>query len=351
MNDDLKSTLRQELEKEIGQSPRMDIAEVLQRGRRKRLFARAGMSALALVLSFGSAALIFNLGGGLDRVTNPEGENQQVGVTRSDCLSSEGDRLDLGYTSPVVLVGGGETAGNRWVLCARTVESGRSKTLGDEGLCIDWLFGAARGGWLCEFLYTNGGKSVPLDREYFTQVGGPEWGYFYGAVPADAASVKLEIDSGEAVAGTIYPAPKGLGVPFQFFTVFAKPLDEGTLIVEDESGNVIRRREMKHGLSSLTVSKDGSGEGDVLGYRTDELALYEQCQESGTGDCREPRATWIECGSDCSAALADAHITLVARPGTDSTFTGWSGACTGNGDCGLTVSQSLEVTATFEQAP
>ena len=40
-------------------------------------------------------------------------------------------------------------------------------------------------------------------------------------------------------------------------------------------------------------------------------------------------------------------VTLVARPLTTSTFTGWSGECTGVGECLLTMDSAKSVTATF----
>jgi hypothetical protein len=38
---------------------------------------------------------------------------------------------------------------------------------------------------------------------------------------------------------------------------------------------------------------------------------------------------------------------LTATPGTGSTFTGWSGACTGTGACSITIGAAAVVTASF----
>jgi Divergent InlB B-repeat domain len=74
----------------------------------------------------------------------------------------------------------------------------------------------------------------------------------------------------------------------------------------------------------LTVTKGGGGAGTVTG---------------GT----------INCGSTCTANyLAGTPVTLTATPESGSVFTGWSGACTGTGDCTLTVDSNKAVTATFE---
>jgi len=75
---------------------------------------------------------------------------------------------------------------------------------------------------------------------------------------------------------------------------------------------------------SLSVSRAGTGTGTITG-------------------------TGIDCGTDCSETLAqDTVITLAATPATGSTFTGWSGACTGTGICSVTMNNNKSVTATFD---
>jgi Tol biopolymer transport system component len=60
----------------------------------------------------------------------------------------------------------------------------------------------------------------------------------------------------------------------------------------------------------------------------------------------------IYCGPTCSADyLAGTVITLTANPGPNSTFTGWSGDCTGTGTCQVTMDAARSVTATFALVP
>jgi hypothetical protein len=61
----------------------------------------------------------------------------------------------------------------------------------------------------------------------------------------------------------------------------------------------------------------------------------------------------IDCGASCSATFSSGtNVTLTATPATGSTFTAWSGACSGTGTCTVTISQNRTVTATFAtQAP
>ena len=56
----------------------------------------------------------------------------------------------------------------------------------------------------------------------------------------------------------------------------------------------------------------------------------------------------IDCGATCSAEFTDGTVvTLTAVAAAGSTFTGWSGDCSGTGTCTVTMDQSRAVTATF----
>jgi sugar lactone lactonase YvrE len=56
----------------------------------------------------------------------------------------------------------------------------------------------------------------------------------------------------------------------------------------------------------------------------------------------------ISCGTTCSAAFAyGASVTLTATPSPGSAFSGWSGACTGTGNCTVAMTAAHTVTATF----
>ncbi len=80
---------------------------------------------------------------------------------------------------------------------------------------------------------------------------------------------------------------------------------------------------------TLTVTKAGTGSGTVT--------------SSPAG---------IDCGATCSAEFTEGTmVTLTATPAAGSTFTGWSGACSGTGTCTVTMDQDRAVTATFALAP
>jgi hypothetical protein len=60
----------------------------------------------------------------------------------------------------------------------------------------------------------------------------------------------------------------------------------------------------------------------------------------------------IDCGTTCSASYAaGTSVTLTATPAIESTFTGWSGACTGTAPCVVNMSEPRSVTATFSSTP
>ena len=76
---------------------------------------------------------------------------------------------------------------------------------------------------------------------------------------------------------------------------------------------------------ALSVSKDGNGSGTVTS-----------------------NPAGISCGGDCIEAYdAGTVVTLTPAAAANSTFAGWSGACTGVSTCQVTMTQARSVNATF----
>jgi hypothetical protein len=92
------------------------------------------------------------------------------------------------------------------------------------------------------------------------------------------------------------------------------------------------------------------GEGGLvtLACVTTELqALTVTLAGAGSGTVTSTPAG-ISCGADCTESFAPGTaVQLHATPATDHFFGGWSGACTGTGDCTVTLDQARTVTATF----
>jgi Fe-S cluster biogenesis protein NfuA len=60
----------------------------------------------------------------------------------------------------------------------------------------------------------------------------------------------------------------------------------------------------------------------------------------------------INCGVDCEEPYRpNTTVTLTATPNTDYLFSGWTGACSGTGNCNVTMNQAQNVTATFDLIP
>jgi hypothetical protein len=75
----------------------------------------------------------------------------------------------------------------------------------------------------------------------------------------------------------------------------------------------------------LTIAKEGTGNGRITSL-----------------------PAGIDCGITCTTTLSHGSVvTLTAAPDTHSTFTGWSGACSGRGNCAVTMTEPRDVVATF----
>jgi hypothetical protein len=72
---------------------------------------------------------------------------------------------------------------------------------------------------------------------------------------------------------------------------------------------------------------------------------------SGTGTVNI-NPGWINCVPTCSRKFSKgSQVFLTAHPDPASSFTGWSGGCSGTGTCNLTMTSNLTVTATFDLTP
>ncbi len=68
---------------------------------------------------------------------------------------------------------------------------------------------------------------------------------------------------------------------------------------------------------------------------------------TGTGTVTSSPAG-LNCGTNCAVAFnSGTVVALTAAPAANSTFAGWSGACSGTGTCSVTMDAAKSVTATF----
>lgn len=97
--------------------------------------------------------------------------------------------------------------------------------------------------------------------------------------------------------------------------------DDQVRLVRDSSGTTINH--------PLSVSRSGTGSGIIT--------------SSPSG---------INCGSSCSASFSNNQlVTLTANPASGSSFSGWSGSCSGTSStCTVTMNQARNVSASFAQS-
>ena len=73
---------------------------------------------------------------------------------------------------------------------------------------------------------------------------------------------------------------------------------------------------------------------------------------TGTGSIAPDTGSIAWSGNAGTASYAvNTAVTLTVTPDSGSVFTGWSGACTGTGNCQVTMDAAKSVTATFDLAP
>jgi hypothetical protein len=124
-------------------------------------------------------------------------------------------------------------------------------------------------------------------------------------------------DSGETWHGVLYGTPTAAGT-FEF-----------TVEVTDASAAAANNSYI------LTVA------GDVVGPVQYHLAV----ESFGDGIVA---IDGIDCGVTCDVLLDESsEVTLTATAGAGSVFAGWAGACTGIGDCVVTMTANTDVSASF----
>ena len=101
------------------------------------------------------------------------------------------------------------------------------------------------------------------------------------------------------------------------------------------------------GICTVTMSSDQSVTATFNSLGNQTLTVSKNGTGSGTVTSNPPG---IDCGLTCSSSFNyNTIITMTATSSTGSTFTGWSGDCSGTGTCTVTMDADKAVTANFEQ--
>lgn len=96
-----------------------------------------------------------------------------------------------------------------------------------------------------------------------------------------------------------------------------------------------------------------SGCNGLAGSKTEQPASFTlTVQPSGNGSGTiTSKPSGINCGSTCNAGFSrGTQVTLTAAPSQNSTFAGWTGACSGKSSCTVVLTQNMSVGALFNVA-
>ena len=153
-----------------------------------------------------------------------------------------------------------------------------------------------------------------------------------GTVTSSPAGIDCGADCSESlVDGTLVTltASPATGSSFVGWSAGCSGTSTCTVIMSEAKAVNAAFAVVPLGSFNLMVSKSGTGAGTV----TSLLA-------------------GIDCGSDCSEMLQDGtSVTLTASPAAGSSFTGWSGGCSGISTCTVTMNAARTVTAEFTMPP
>ena len=168
---------------------------------------------------------------------------------------------------------------------------------------------------------------------------------------------------------TTTPNPSASGEAVQLEArVIAHPVSPGGSVEFFDEAVSLGVAPLADGVATLSVSGLESGThrltahylGDAPGFLSsfshavnhvvsapDTLLLTVAIGGAGSGAVTSVPAG-ITCPGTCAYAFAPgASVSLTATPDGASTFTGWSGGCTGTSNCNVTLSAATSVTATF----
>ncbi len=147
--------------------------------------------------------------------------------------------------------------------------------------------------------------------------------------------------------GTVTSSPGGIDCGDECVEVFTS-LTEVTLTATAPEGSEFTGWSGAcSGTGSCVVTMDQARSVSAT-FELQQRALTVTKNGNGTGSVTSTPAG-IDCGPTCSSGFDyGTEVTLTAAAAEGSTFTGWSGACSGTGSCVVTMDQARSVSATFE---
>jgi hypothetical protein len=172
-------------------------------------------------------------------------------------------------------------------------------------------------------------------------------GFDFGTLGVDATSTKHQFDivnTGQVSSGI--PVPTISGSSDAYFidsTTCTAPLQPEmhcTVTVRFDPTTVGARP----GSLTVTATPGGQDAASLSGIAVATVTALRAGTGSGTVVSSQ---TGIDCGAVCSADFSSSPVSLIARHDVGSTFSGWSGDCTGAASCTLDLTGARQVTASF----
>jgi len=289
----------------------------------------AGVEAEAGSLSIGWNAPVVNADG--TPLTDLASYRVYLGTSAPACPGTPFRTVTSSTTTPpsgqtVSTVVTGLTAGTTYFARITAVDSA-----GNESTCTPAASGVAQGDFgVTPSASTNFGSvttGTAVDRAFTVQ----------NTSAATISGTATVAPPFSVVSGGPFTVAAGAS---QTVTVRFQPTTTGTF-----ASNVV----FTVGSDSVSRSVSGTGTASTT------VTLSVTKNGTGSGDVTSAPAG-IACGATCSVSLpAGTQVTLTASPTSGSTFTGWSGPCSGTATCSVMVNAGTTVTAMFtlatQQAP
>jgi len=283
--------------------------------------------------------------------------NQQAELNGPGAVgkSNQGWSVSLSNNGNTAIIGGwndNSAAGAAWVFTrSGGAWSQQAQKLVGSGAVASGLAGAARQG--SAVALSGDGNTVlvggPIDNNEI----GAAWAYIFSTTTVALASSVNPSSTGQSVTFTATVAATG-GTPTGTVTFYdgATSLGSGTL----SSGTaMLGTASLSAGSHSITAVYSGDGTfmgatSPVLTQTVNQVFALTVSSSGSAGGTVTSSPSGINCGSTCSASFASGtQVTLTATPASGWGFSGWGGACSGTGNCVVTLNAATSVTASFAQ--
>jgi phospholipase C len=159
--------------------------------------------------------------------------------------------------------------------------------------------------------------------------------------------VQLTVTTTGSGTGTVTSNPTGISCPGTCSANYPSGTQVTLTAAADSGSTFAGWSGACSGTSTCTLTLTAN---TSVGAEFDAPKVTLTVQPAGTGSgtvTSNPAA--ISCPGQCSAQFTSGtQVTLSAMAATGSSFTGWSGSCTGTADCTMTLTADTTVTATFD---